>query len=117
MNDMNDIHFYSLAFLSACVSVFFNYTLTEKAIFRRYYLFLIYLRWRATKCNKTMHKWVVYITRPLGLCLYCNCTWVALIIYTNKYEHFLNYDYFLNLSLFIGLSFVFTKYIYKTIED
>lgn len=148
--------FYELAFLCACFSLFFHYTLQEKGIFRRYFLFLVWLRWKScfgqktkhrnklcnyghyeiikcvltnesccrnnyfhyilaqTKFSKILHKWTVYITRPLGLCLYCSSVWISILGFSLifGYDSWISYFY---VCLFIGLSFVLTKLLYKFI--
>jgi len=139
------IAFYSLALQCACLALFWHYTLQEKGIFRRWYLFLVWLRWKScfgrqviihkgigcpywekngfytiiikSPLSRVVHSWVVYITKPLGLCLYCSGIWISILIYTTKNNvSFFSLNSCIDLCLFCGISFVFTKVLHKWID-
>lgn len=50
---------------------------------------------------------IAYLSKPLGLCVYCNTTWVAIIAYIILFG--LN----IYILLFIGIIFFFVRLLYE----
>ena len=105
---------YSL--LTACLAWFVQYCLKPGEIFGRYGLWLtaIWMRnWRRKD------RWKRAITPMLGLCPYCNGSWIALFVYLI----FLNSEIYgfiqkaVALFLFLGANYIWTKILSKVAES
>jgi len=81
----------------AGLGLFFQKCMEPNMIFRRYYLWLM-LIWIRNYRKK--NRWKRWLLKPLGLCIYCNTTWIAILYYLYKFK--LNPE----LLLFIGLVYV-----------
>lgn len=79
---------------------FFQLCMHPNMIFRRYYLWLTLL-WIRNRRKKD--RWKRWLLKPLGLCVYCNTTWIAIFYYV--YAFGINPE----ILLFIGLVFVWLK--------
>jgi len=92
-----------LALLSLMISglgLFFQECMEPNMIFRRYYLWLTY-HW--IKNWRKKDRWKRWILKPLGLCVYCNTTWIAIIFY------FLTNGFNLLIFPFLGMVFLWLK--------
>lgn len=82
----------------------FQYYQKPDMIFNRYGIFLESLNKKAYKSiNPIIRSFIPYLLKPLGLCPYCNGTWITIILY---------YIYFglnLNMLFAIGLFWFFTR--------
>lgn len=63
-----------LSWLSATMSWYLQYLYSWHPIGRRYKRLL---RWTAYKTRRK--PWLQSLTKPLGLCVYCQSTWVAIL--------------------------------------
>src|ERR1035438_1224358 len=88
--------------LIAGLSLFFQECMKYPMIFRRYFLWLVY-HWRKNWRKKDKWKRKVMLLQPLGLCVYCNSSWVAIAYYIYKFG--LNIDVF----LFLGATFLWVE--------
>lgn len=88
-----------LAFMSATLAIAFNEMLKVNGIFNFYAKFLL-------RKAKTSILWQ-YLSKPLGLCPFCNGTWIGIVVYL--------YFFGLNLPilLFVGLNYFCIMVIYS----
>jgi len=94
------IQYILVAFSTACLGVTFHYFLKPNMIFNFWVIWLDKMSEKNAFLN--------YIAMPLGLCPYCNTTWIAIVVFV----------YYFGLSLpiflFIGLVWLFLHLILKT---
>jgi len=96
------------AFAVACLEMFFQFIMTQGQIFEPYG------NWwkRQVRYNRLLSRYgkkrtlvslLAYISKPMGLCEYCNGTWLAIVAFL--------YIYGLTpfIFLFIGLVFFFIR--------
>jgi len=89
---------YSL--MTAALGLFIQKCFQEGMIFRKYYLLLIYF-W--IKWHKRKDRWKRFVLPPLGMCIYCNGTWIAIVVY------FLNFNFGFDIFLFLGLNYLWIE--------
>lgn len=92
----------SLSFLTATLAFFFQYCLKPNMIFHFYFIWLTKLELK--------HSLLHYISKPLGLCIYCNGTWIAITVFI--------YYYGFNpaIFLFLGSNWFFIHIIYNKLH-
>lgn len=95
---------YSL--MVASLGLFFQECLEPGMIFRRYYLWLTY-HWIHNRHRKK--RWKRWLLKPLGMCVYCHTTWLAIFYYLFKFGPEVE------LLLFLGLVYVWLKLLKKFI--
>lgn len=89
---------YSL--MVAALGLFFQACMEPGMIFRRYYLYLTHhwiTNWRRER------RWRRFWLKPLGLCVYCNTTWIGLVFYL------VYFGLHLEILLFAGLVYAWLK--------
>lgn len=91
-----------LSLMTASLSLFFQECMEPGMIFRRYYLWLTY-HW--IKNWRKKDRWKRWLLKPLGMCVYCNGTWIAIQFYLY------NFGPGVNILLFIGLNYLWIKLI------
>ena len=91
-----------LGFIVATLGLCFEHFMKPNMIFNGYY------KWLERKARKS--KFWKHITKPLGLCVYCNSSWIAIgvFIYYFKFN--------ITILLFIGIVWFFID-IYKNIKN
>ena len=110
MHLLDSLELIVLAVLTASLSLCFYHFLEPGMIFNWYALFLRRLRYgkepKAIKGVLVENKFWAYLVKPLGLCPYCNGTWIAIGVYT--YIYFYSFNLIL-LLLLIGVNWLFIK--------
>ena len=96
---------YSL--MIAALGLFFQECMGTGMILRRYYLWLTY-HW--IKNWRKKDRWRRCPLSFLGLCIYCNATWIAIFFYLHKFGPDLE------IFLFLGMSYLWIKIIEKKIN-
>lgn len=114
-----------LGFIVACTTMFFAHCMQKGQVFRFYYRWLenivekaslrsYYIKYvNSSESTKHIIKehWYIrllaYLAKPLGLCQYCNGTWLAIITYI------LIFGFNWLIILFIGITFFFIKLLSK----
>jgi hypothetical protein len=86
--------------------LFIQECMKPNMILRRYYLWLTY-HW--IKNWRKKDRWKRWLLKPLGLCIFCNVTWIAIIFY------FLTSGCNILIIPFLGLVFLWTKLFYEKI--
>ena len=71
-------------------------------------IFEFYFRW--LNKFKRINKFTYYLSKPLGLCTYCNTAWIAIVVY------FYYFPLGLPIFLFIGLTNVMRLLLFKIFE-
>jgi hypothetical protein len=84
----------------AGLGLFFQECTEPNMLFRRYYLWLNYHWIRNWRKKDRYKRWIL---KPLGLCVYCNTTWIAIIF------HLLTNGFNLLIFPFLGLVFLWLK--------
>jgi hypothetical protein len=82
-----------LSILSALIGFGFNKMMTEGMIFEKYHDWLESLPYKPNpKFGKDVgaksyiySKFLYYLSKPLGLCIVCNTTWIGIIVSTIVY--------------------------------
>jgi len=85
----------------AGLGMFVQSCMEPNMILRRYYLWLTY-HWIRNWRQKD--RWKRWPLKPLGLCLYCNTTWLAIIFHSSMS----GFDLF--TLPFVGLVYLWLKY-------
>jgi hypothetical protein len=67
-----------LSLMTSALSLFIQDCMGPGMIARRYYLWLIY-HWMRNWRKKD--RWRRWLLKPLGLCVYCQGAWIAIIAY------------------------------------
>jgi hypothetical protein len=77
-------------------------------ILKRYYLWLVYhwIKWWRKK-----DRWKRYILEPMGMCVYCNSTWICIPFFFIFVSHNI-----LLLPLFIGMNYIWIEILKKYIN-
>lgn len=89
-----------LSWLSATTSWYLQYLYSWHPIGKRYKRAL---RWMAYKTRR--RPWLQSLTKPLGLCVYCQSTWIALLVGVTMLT---GYDVVLML-LHLGATYFFVE--------
>jgi len=92
----------------AALSLFIQKCMESGMIFRRYYLYLIHIyvqNWRKKDRYKR------FLLKPIGLCIYCYSTWIAIFTYVIKFGF--SYD----ILLFIGMNYLFIQLYFRYIKS
>lgn len=94
--------------MTASLSLFIWETFQKEMIFRRYYLLLVYywIKWRKKK-----NRWKRQLLKPIGLCIYCMSTWIAII----SYIIFLGFK--VDILFFIGINYVVLEILKGVIKN
>lgn len=108
-----------LSLMTACLGWFFQYTLKPGEIFGRYGLLLTAL-WMKNWRRKD--RWVRPILKPLGQCVFCNSTWIAIVVYIIAlftlfgWQNTAFIPALTGLFLFTGLNYIWVKLLQKIAE-
>ena len=88
-----------LGAVTASVGMFFQMTLRSGMIFN------FYAKWLMKLSDKS--KFWDYVSNPLGLCIKCNTTWIAIFVWL------LSFEFSWMIILFIGITYMFTELFLK----
>jgi len=87
------------------LSLFIQKCFEPDMIFRRWFLLLTYI-WMKNWRKKD--RWKRFLLGPLGLCPYCNSTWLSIIFFFL----FINTNIYL-LPLYLGLNYIILEIMLK----
>jgi hypothetical protein len=94
--------YFILGFMVATLELCFQQFMTPNMIFNKYALWLLSFNPNSLINKPNIIKRIIwYLSKPLGLCPYCNGTWIAITVYL----YFFSIK--LPILLFIGISWFF----------
>lgn len=87
---------------TGALSLLFQKCMEEGMIFRRYYLLLTscWIKWYRRK-----DRWKRNLLKPIGLCIYCYSTWLAI------FSFLYYYGVKLEVFLFIGMNYILIEFL------
>jgi hypothetical protein len=88
-----------LGAITASVGMFFQMTLRPTMIFN------FYAKWLLHRSEN--NKFWEYVANPLGLCVKCNTTWIAIFVWC------LSYEFSWMIILFIGITYMWLELFLK----
>jgi len=92
-----------LSFFSACLAICFNEMLKPGNLFNWYAKILL----KACKKSRVMN----FLSKPLGLCPFCNGTWIGIFVY------FYFFGFNLPIFLFIGINYFFIQILFNVFNN
>jgi hypothetical protein len=90
----------------AGLAYLFQECMKKDMLFRRYYLWLL-SKWIKNWRQKDRWRRKAFLLQPLGLCIFCNSAWMAIVYYL--YAFGVNPE----ILLFIGMTFIWVKVLIK----
>lgn len=121
------VYVISLSLMMAGLALFLQECYQKDMILRRYYVWLNYLyiknrrsnKWQKRKKAKNAKRWFLRnLTKPMGLCVYCNASWLTI--------GFVLWGYWLNIApqtnlfyiliLCIGMTYLFVVWLKKLLS-
>ncbi len=106
----------------ASVGLFLQECYQSGMILRRYYVWLnyLYIKNRRTKNEKEkrqemLKRFIKAITKPLGLCIYCQSTWICIISFLTVFSLCTINDLFF-LVCSIGMTFLWLRLLEKALD-
>ena len=96
---MTILELYALGFASAFFTVFINHSFDKGMIFH------FYGKWLSGLADKKPK--LIFLLRPMGICIYCMGTWVAMGLYSLWIEFdYSHYQAIVQLFFFVGIQYI-----------